>query len=65
MFTLAHRVVEEIPSPVLQALSSYAWPGNIGESQNLVERSVMLSYGRGRVLQIALHDSLPRAIVTT
>ena len=49
-----NRVVEEIPSAALEALTRYDWPGNIRELQNLVERSVILS--PGRVLQIAVPD---------
>jgi DNA-binding NtrC family response regulator len=47
-----NRVIDEIPSETLDALARYAWPGNIRELQNLVERSVILS--PGRVLQIAV-----------
>jgi len=51
------RTIEEIPSPTLDALTRYHWPGNIRELQNLVERSVILS--PGRVLQIAVPDAVP------
>jgi DNA-binding NtrC family response regulator len=47
-----NRIIDEIPSDVLDALAEYGWPGNIRELQNLVERSVILS--PGRVLQIAV-----------
>ena len=39
------RKIETIPSPVMDALARYDWPGNIRELQNLIERSVILSTG--------------------
>ena len=47
-----NRVVDEISPETLEALTSYDWPGNIRELQNLVERSVILS--PGRVLRVAV-----------
>ena len=35
--------IEHIPPNTLSALSSYPWPGNIRELQNLIERAVILS----------------------
>src|SRR6202051_1508950 len=37
------RQIEQIPQETMSALSSYQWPGNIRELQNLVERAVILS----------------------
>ena len=37
------REIEHIPSETMSALSSYHWPGNIRELQNLIERAVILS----------------------
>jgi formate hydrogenlyase transcriptional activator len=37
------REIEHIPPETMSALSSYQWPGNIRELQNLIERSVILS----------------------
>ena len=37
------RKIEYIPSETMSALSSYQWPGNIRELQNLIERAVILS----------------------
>jgi transcriptional regulator with GAF, ATPase, and Fis domain len=37
------RQIEHIPPATMTALSSYAWPGNIRELQNLIERAVILS----------------------
>ena len=37
------KQIEEIPAETLSALSSYPWPGNIRELQNMIERAVILS----------------------
>jgi formate hydrogenlyase transcriptional activator len=37
------RRIEHIPQDTMSALSSYQWPGNIRELQNLIERAVILS----------------------
>src|ERR1700740_1263552 len=37
------REIEHIPTETMAALSSYQWPGNIRELQNLIERAVILS----------------------
>jgi formate hydrogenlyase transcriptional activator len=37
------KQIEQIPSETMSALSSYHWPGNIRELQNLIERAVILS----------------------
>jgi formate hydrogenlyase transcriptional activator len=37
--------IESIPKEAMDALSHYAWPGNIRELQNLMERAVLLSTG--------------------
>jgi transcriptional regulator with GAF, ATPase, and Fis domain len=37
------RPIEAIPVETMSALSAYAWPGNIRELQNLMERAVILS----------------------
>src|SRR6266581_3632425 len=36
------RQIEHIPPETISALSSYQWPGNIRELQNLIERAVIL-----------------------
>ena len=40
-----NRKIERIPDSVMDALTRYAWPGNIRELQNFVERAVILSEG--------------------
>jgi formate hydrogenlyase transcriptional activator len=37
------RQIKHIPPETMSALSSYPWPGNIRELQNLIERAVILS----------------------
>jgi DNA-binding NtrC family response regulator len=49
-----NRTIETIPVETMAALTRYAWPGNIRELQNLIERAVILS--RGPVLQVPLKD---------
>jgi DNA-binding NtrC family response regulator len=48
------RPIEEIPMSSLDALTNYAWPGNIRELQNLVERSVILS--SGHILRVSIPE---------
>jgi DNA-binding NtrC family response regulator len=51
------RGVEGIASAAVQALREYAWPGNIRELRNVIERAVALC--PGTVLQL---DDLPEAL---
>jgi formate hydrogenlyase transcriptional activator len=37
------RKIDHVPPETMSALSSYPWPGNIRELQNLIERAVILS----------------------
>jgi len=38
-----NKTIEDIPEYVMQAMRVYAWPGNIRELQNFIERAVLLS----------------------
>jgi formate hydrogenlyase transcriptional activator len=43
---VSHKIgkrINEIPPGTMSALSSYEWPGNIRELQNLIERAVILA----------------------
>ena len=40
-----NRTVETIPAETLDLLVHYAWPGNIRELENLIERAVIVSPG--------------------
>jgi len=48
------RKIESIPQNVMNALTAYAWPGNIRELENVIERAIIIS--RGNIL---LMDELP------
>ena len=39
------KVIETIPSEVMEALESHYWPGNIRELQNVIERGVVMTVG--------------------
>jgi formate hydrogenlyase transcriptional activator len=41
-----NKTVQYIPADAMDALSNYAWPGNIRELENLLERAVLLSPGK-------------------
>jgi formate hydrogenlyase transcriptional activator len=40
-----NRHIDVIPSETMDALTSYHWPGNIRELQNVIERAVIVSNG--------------------
>lgn len=40
-----NRSIETIPAKTMEVFTSYSWPGNIRELQNLIERAVILSPG--------------------
>jgi formate hydrogenlyase transcriptional activator len=37
--------IKGIPTPALHAMTEWAWPGNIRELQNFIERAVILTTG--------------------
>ena len=41
-----NRHIETIPARSMEVFGSYAWPGNVQELQNFIERAVILSPGR-------------------
>jgi transcriptional regulator with GAF, ATPase, and Fis domain len=49
------KTFERVPAPVMDALISYDWPGNIRELRNIVERAMILSPGP----KLELGDILP------
>ncbi len=57
------REINHIPPETMSALSSYPWPGNIRELQNLIERAVILS--NDGVLPNPLPASGSRVITVT
>jgi formate hydrogenlyase transcriptional activator len=52
-----NRAIETIPTETLDLLAQYAWPGNIRELENLVERAVIVS--PGPVLRVPLGELKP------
>jgi formate hydrogenlyase transcriptional activator len=40
------KCIEHVPDEVMEVLRGYAWPGNIRELQNFIERSVIMITGR-------------------
>src|SRR5207245_4017463 len=57
------RRIDSIPAPVMDALVGYAWPGNVREMQNIIERAVILSAGSS--LRIPLADLQPAVTEAT
>jgi len=54
---LARRMqkqIQTIPTPAMQALTNAAWPGNIRELENFIERAVILT--RGTELSVPLGE---------
>jgi formate hydrogenlyase transcriptional activator len=49
-----NKTIDTILPETIDALTEYAWPGNIRELENVIERAVILS--AGRVLQVPLRD---------
>jgi formate hydrogenlyase transcriptional activator len=49
-----NREVETIPTETLDTLVHYAWPGNIRELENLIERAVIVS--PGPILRVPLSE---------
>lgn len=56
-----NRPVERIPADTMDALTAYAWPGNIRELENLVERAVILSTGLDLLVPLGELKSLQAA----
>jgi transcriptional regulator with GAF, ATPase, and Fis domain len=50
------KKIDTIPQASIDALSAYAWPGNIRELENVIERAVILSQGS----DLDLADWLPK-----
>jgi formate hydrogenlyase transcriptional activator len=54
-----NKAVAYIPAEAMDALSSYSWPGNIRELENLIERAVLLS--PGKELRVPISELKPVA----
>jgi formate hydrogenlyase transcriptional activator len=55
-----NRRIETVSSETMNSLCQYAWPGNIRELQNVIERAVILSSGRS--LKIPVAELHPRSM---
>jgi formate hydrogenlyase transcriptional activator len=56
------RQIDYIPPETMFALSSYEWPGNIRELQNLIERAVILSNRGVLPNPVPVHETRVHAI---
>ena len=54
------KKIDSVPRATLQALEAYAWPGNIRELQNVIERSVILT--QSAALDVPLAALTPAAV---
>jgi formate hydrogenlyase transcriptional activator len=54
-----NRRIETVSSETMNALCQYAWPGNIRELQNVIERAVILSSGPSLKVPVAELNSGP------
>jgi PAS domain S-box-containing protein len=58
-----NKPVKQVPDSTMRRLVSYAWPGNIRELQNVLERAILLS--PGETLQLGTDfDAAPTATAT-
>ena len=58
------KTIEQIPPETISAFTSHAWPGNIRELQNLVERAVILSNHGVLPNPLQLPENKPIACIT-
>lgn len=54
------RKIESVPSDTMKALMDWAWPGNVREVENLMERAVILS--EGGALQVPVEELRPTSV---
>jgi transcriptional regulator with GAF, ATPase, and Fis domain len=48
------KAINTIPKKTMDALTAYAWPGNIRELKNVIERAMILS--SGQTLQVTMPE---------
>jgi formate hydrogenlyase transcriptional activator len=56
-----NKIIDSIPTEIMDALTHYPWPGNIRELENIIERAVILS--SGPVLRVSLRDLNTRIVL--
>ena len=54
-----NKSVAYVPAEAMEALAGYAWPGNIRELENFIERAVLLSPGKELRVTISELKSVP------
>ena len=54
--------IETIPAEAMKALQHYAWPGNIRELENFIERAVILTPGNDLFVSLSELKSAPNAV---
>jgi formate hydrogenlyase transcriptional activator len=59
-----HKRITHIPAESMQVLERYAWPGNIRELQNFIERAVILSQGASLEAPVRELTRVPANAVT-
>jgi transcriptional regulator with GAF, ATPase, and Fis domain len=55
-----NKPIDTIPESTIQKLQRWSWPGNVRELENLIERSVILSYNS--TLSVSLPEKLTGGI---
>jgi formate hydrogenlyase transcriptional activator len=58
-----NKSVAYVPAEAMEALVGYAWPGNIRELENFIERAVLLSPGKG--LRVPISELKPVTIAAS
>lgn len=56
-------VIPDLTAPTLAGLTAYAWPGNIRELRNILERSLILNRGEALAVPALIPVAPPRATV--
>jgi formate hydrogenlyase transcriptional activator len=60
-----NKIIDTIPSEAMNAMCQYAWPGNIRELQNVIERAVILSQGTTLNVQVSDLPKPHTSVVST
>jgi len=59
------KTIKRIPLDIMEQLQQYAWPGNVREVSNVIERAMILSTGDTLAVEIPSHPSHGRDRQTT
>ena len=58
------KQISSISREAMDRLTSYAWPGNIRELANFIERAVIVTRGQELHVSLGAFDTAPTAIAT-